>query len=167
MTDSAASPAGGPAERPRRDVPVLIGAAEMADIDVAAQRLGLTQDALMESAGAAVSELAVVELGRLAEGVEGPGGPLAESPLSVVLCGPGNNGGDGFVAARRLTAAGNRVLAVLVGDASPIRGRKTDGGHAAAHNWAVLQAMASPGRRDPFVAPRPAPLLKLRARPSP
>jgi len=167
MTDSAASPAGGPAERPRREVPVLIGAAEMADIDAAAQRLGLSQDALMESAGAVVSELAVVELSRLAEGVEGPGGPLAESTLSVVLCGPGNNGGDGFVAARRLAAAGQRVLAVLVGDASRIGGGKTDGGHAAAHNWAVLQAMASAGSLELFVAPAPELLLKLRPRLSP
>ena len=166
MTDSAASPAGG-AERPRREVPVLIGAAEMADIDAAAQRLGLSQDALMESAGAVVSELAVVELSRLAEGVEGPGGPLAESTLSVVLCGPGNNGGDGFVAARRLAAAGQRVLAVLVGDASCIGGGNTDGGHAAAHNWAVLQAMASAGSLELFVAPAPELLLKLRPRLSP
>ena len=167
MTDSAASPAGGPAKRPLREVPVLIGAAEMADIDAAAQRLGLSQDALMESAGAAVSELAVVELSRLAEGVEGPGGPLAESALSVVLCGPGNNGGDGFVAARRLAAAGQRVLAVLVGDASRIGGARTDGGHAAAHNWAVLQAMASAGSLELYVAPAPELLLKLRPRLSP
>src|SRR5439155_26723082 len=129
VTDSAASPAGtsspanpstNPGERAARDVPVLIGAAEMAEIDAAAQRLGLSEDARMESAGAAVAELAVVELGRSTERAEGPGGPLAEPPSTVVLCGPGNNGGDGFVAARRLTAAGNRVLAVLVGDASRI-----------------------------------------------
>src|SRR5438093_1674071 len=167
MTDSAASPAGGPAERPRREVLVLRGAAEMADIDAAAQRLGRSQDALMESAGAVLRELAVVELSRLAEGVEGPGGPLAESTLSVVLCGPGNNGGDGFVAARRLAAAGQRVLAVLVGDASRIGGARTDGGHAAAHNWAVLQAMASAGSLELFVAPAPELLLKLRPRLSP
>ncbi|TMB49522.1 MAG: NAD(P)H-hydrate epimerase [Chloroflexi bacterium] len=167
MTDSAASPAGGARQRPQREVPVLIGAAEMADIDAAAQRLGLSQDALMESAGAAVCELAVVELSRLAEGIEGPGGPLGDSPLSVVLCGPGNNGGDGFVAARRLAAAGQRVLAVLVGDASRIGSGRTDGGHAAAHNWAVLQSMASAGSLELFVAPNPELLLKLRPRLSP
>src|SRR5436190_11641823 len=120
MTDSAASPAGGPAKRPLREVPVLIGAAEMADIDAAAQRLGLSEDALMESAGAAVTELAAVQLTRLTESLQGPGGALTEPPLVVVLCGPGNNGGDGFVAARRLAAVGHRVLAVLVGDASRI-----------------------------------------------
>ncbi len=38
----------------------------MAQIDEAAQKLGLSQDALMESAGAAVTEVALVELARLA-----------------------------------------------------------------------------------------------------
>ena len=176
MSDSAASPAGtsSPAnpstktgDRAGREVAVLIGAAEMAEIDAAAQRLGLSEDALMESAGAAVAELAVVELSRSTERAEGPGGPLAEMSLTIVLCGPGNNGGDGFVAARRLAAAGHRVLLVLVGDASRIGAGKTDGGHAAAHNWAVLQAMASSGSLDLFVAPTPELLLKLRARLSP
>ena len=56
-----------------RGVPVLIGADEMARIDEAAQRLGVSEDALMESAGAAVTEVALTELQRLAEGVAGPG----------------------------------------------------------------------------------------------
>jgi hydroxyethylthiazole kinase-like uncharacterized protein yjeF len=145
-----------------REVPVLIGAAEMAGIDAAAQRLGLTEDALMESAGAAVAELAQVELARLAETVRGPGGPLAEGPISVVLCGPGNNGGDGFVVARRLVAAGRRVMTVLVGDASKVAGSHPGG--AAAHNWGVLQAMASAGSLELFVAPTPELLTALRSR---
>jgi NAD(P)H-hydrate epimerase len=133
MTD----PAGGaPAVR---DVPVLIGAAEMAAIDQAAQALGLTEDALMESAGAAVAEVALVELSRLAEDVRGPGGSLVPSPSVVVLCGTGNNGGDGFVAARRLAAAGRSATVLLAGDPSTIR----DG--AARRNWAVLEAMAAGG----------------------
>ncbi len=141
---------------------MLIGAAEMAGIDAAAQRLGLTEDALMESAGAAVAELAQVELARLAETVRGPGGPLAEGPISVVLCGPGNNGGDGFVVARRLVAAGRRVMTVLVGDASKVGGSHPGG--AAAHNWGVLQAMASAGSLELFVAPTPELLTALRSR---
>ena len=151
-----------PAARPVRAVAVLIGGTEMADIDQAAQRLGLSQDALMEAAGAAVTEVALSELGRLSEPMRGPGGPLSDPPLTVVLCGPGNNGGDGFVAARRLAAAGRRVIAVLVGDAS-----KLGGGHAAAHNWTVLQAMASAASLELFVAPSPELLLQLRARLSP
>jgi hydroxyethylthiazole kinase-like uncharacterized protein yjeF len=143
-----------PADRPERARPVLIGAAEMAEIDQAAQRLGLTGDALMESAGTAVAEVAQVELARLAA-------PTDEVPLTVVLCGPGNNGGDGLVVARRLAATGARVLAVLVGDAGRI------GGAATAHNWTVLQAMAAGGSVELFVAPTPDLLLVLRPRLSP
>ena len=141
-----------------RGVPVLIGADEMARIDQAAQRLGLAEDALMESAGAAVTEVALTELARLAEHASGPGGPLARPPLVVVLCGPGNNGGDGLVAARRLAAAGRSVLVVLTADAS----RET--GAATAHNWNVLQAMAAAGSLELFVAPTPELLLRLRDR---
>jgi hydroxyethylthiazole kinase-like uncharacterized protein yjeF len=152
-----------PAARPAREVPVLIGGAEMAEIDEAAQRLGLSQDALMESAGAAVAEVALTELARLADPISGPGGSLADAPLTIVLCGPGNNGGDGFVVARRLAAAGRRLVVVLVGEASRIG----SGGPAAAHNWTVLQAMASARSLDAFVAPTPELLLQLRARLSP
>jgi hydroxyethylthiazole kinase-like uncharacterized protein yjeF len=141
-----------------RDVPVLIGADEMARIDEAAQRLGLGEDALMESAGAAVTEVAHAELQRLAERVSGPGGPLARPPLVVVLCGPGNNGGDGFVVARRLAATGRRVLALLVADAS------REAGPATAHNWNALQAMAAGGSIELFVTPTPELLVRLRER---
>jgi NAD(P)H-hydrate epimerase len=152
-----------PAARPVREVAVLIGGSEMAEIDEAAQRLGLSQDALMEAAGAAAAEVALTELARLTEPMRGPGGALAEAPLTVVLCGPGNNGGDGFVVARRLAAAGRRVVAVLAGDASKLGAH----GHAAAHNWTVLQAMASAGSLELFVAPMPELLLQLRSRLSP
>jgi hydroxyethylthiazole kinase-like uncharacterized protein yjeF len=134
-----------PAARAERGVPVLIGGDEMARIDEAAQRLGLSEDALMESAGAAVAEVVHAELARLAERVTGPGGPLARAPLVVILCGPGNNGG-------------RTVLAILVADASRIS-------HGAAgHNWSVLQAMAGAGSLELFVAPTPELLLRLRER---
>jgi hydroxyethylthiazole kinase-like uncharacterized protein yjeF len=147
-----------PAARPARGVPVLIGADEMARIDEAAQRLGLAEDALMESAGAAVTEIVLAELARLAEHARGPAGPLVRPPSVVVLCGPGNNGGDGFVVARRLAAAGRSVVAILVADASKL------GGTAATHNWNVLQAMAAAGSVELFVAPTPELLLRLRER---
>lgn len=147
-----------PATRVERNVPVLIGADEMARIDEAARKLGLSEDALMESAGGAVTEAVLAELTRLTERVAGPGGPLARPPLVVVLCGPGNNGGDGFVVARRLANAGRAVLCILVADASRI----THG--AAGHAWVVLQAMASAGSLELFVAPTPELLLRLRER---
>ena len=143
---------------PARHVPVLIGADEMARIDEGAVRLGISPDALMESAGAAVAEVAHAELARLAESLPGPGGELVEPPLSMVLCGPGNNGGDGFVVARRLAAGGKRVLTVLVARADRISGS------AAAHNWSVLQAMAAGGSLELYVAPSPELLLALRER---
>ena len=130
----------------------------MARIDEAAQRLGMSEDALMESAGAAVADVALAELTRLAERVRGPGGPLVRPPLVVVLCGPGNNGGDGFVIARRMATAGRQVMAVLVADASRLSGV------AATHNWNVLQAMASAHSLELFVAPNPEMLMRLRER---
>jgi hydroxyethylthiazole kinase-like uncharacterized protein yjeF len=162
VTDAA----GSAASAGSRSVPVLIGAAEMAEIDAAAQRLGLSEDALMESAGAAAAELALVELAALTETVAGPGGRLADAPLTVIICGPGNNGGDGFVIARRLASVGRRVLLVLAADASRI-GTGGGSGHTAAHNWTVLQAMASSGSLELYVAPTPELLVKLRSRISP
>ena len=132
----------------------------MAEIDANAQKLGLPAIALMESAGRAVAEVATVELARLAESVAGPGGRLVEPPLTAVLCGPGNNGGDGLVAARHLAAAGRRVLVVLVGDPARISGA------AAQHNWTVMQAMADRSL-ELTVAPTPQLLLALRPRLSP
>lgn len=73
----------------------LLTPAEMAEADrrtIAAGTPGLT---LMERAGLAVADAAA----RLA----GHGGRIA------VLCGPGNNGGDGYVAARILHNRGFRV----------------------------------------------------------
>ncbi len=82
----------------------LVGSAEMRAIDRAAiEGLGIPSLELMERAGAAVA--------RAAAGLLGPGGRFR------VLCGGGNNGGDGYVAARLLRAAGRdaRVLALVAG----------------------------------------------------
>jgi len=71
---------------------------------------GIPGVVLMENAGRAVFEF-------LAERF----GPVRERAFCVV-CGTGNNGGDGFVTARYLKLAGGRVSVVLVGDPSKIKG---------------------------------------------
>ncbi len=87
----------------------VLTAEEMRALDRATiDEVGLPGIVLMENAGRAVAE-AVSEL-------------LPPGGLAVVVCGTGNNGGDGWVIARCLHAAGSRVTALLAGDASKIRG---------------------------------------------
>jgi len=78
---------------------------EMTGIDRRAQAFGVTGERLMEHAGTAVA----AAVRALAVDQE----RWATAPI-LILCGPGNNGGDGFVAARRLAAAGAHVVATLV-----------------------------------------------------
>jgi len=107
------------AARPR------IGAEEMRGADARAQRLGVPGDALMEEAGAAV---ALAARALLTSNRRGNG-------VVLVLCGPGNNGGDGFVAVRHLARAGIRAAAVLVS------GEKGPGTPDAARNWERLDGV--------------------------
>jgi hydroxyethylthiazole kinase-like uncharacterized protein yjeF len=95
-------------------------AAAMTGADLKAQALGIPGERLMEHAGAAVAAAARA----LAIDTERWGlGPI------VILVGPGNNGGDGLVAARRLAAAGTKVVVALV--ANGARPTSPD----AARNW--------------------------------
>lgn len=75
-------------------MPKIVTVAEMKAIEAAADRQGVTYAMMMDSAGSAV---AAAVLARIAE---------AERHKAVVLCGSGNNGGDGLVAAERLAEAG-------------------------------------------------------------
>ncbi len=79
----------------------------MRDAEARAIAAGVSSKALMEAAGAKVAEVAMRAWTR--------------RPVAVV-CGPGNNGGDGFVAARRFAEAGWPVKALLVGDRDKLRG---------------------------------------------
>ncbi len=89
----------------------LLTAAQMRAIEQAAIESGeVTGIELMERAGRGVVD-AVFE--------EWP--ELAKAPhRAVVLCGPGNNGGDGFVVARRLRDKGWQVEVFFFGDADKL-----------------------------------------------
>jgi NAD(P)H-hydrate epimerase len=95
-------------------------AAAMTGADRRAQALGIPGERLMEHAGTAVAAAAralAIDTGRWGRG-----------PI-VILVGPGNNGGDGLVAARHLAAIGAKVVVALV--SSSARPSTPD----AARNW--------------------------------
>ena len=86
----------------------LLTPQEMGRADRLAVDHGVPSLALMEAAGQAVADAAR----RFVQ----PGQRVA------VLCGPGNNGGDGFVAARILKRASYDVRLFLVGEKSALKG---------------------------------------------
>jgi hydroxyethylthiazole kinase-like uncharacterized protein yjeF len=88
-----------------------ITAEAMTGADRRAQAFGIAGERLMEQAGTAVA----AAVRAIAVATERWGtGPV------LILCGPGNNGGDGLVAARQLSRHGATVIAVLVAaDAHP------------------------------------------------
>ncbi|HEY5797336.1 MAG TPA: NAD(P)H-hydrate dehydratase [Bosea sp. (in: a-proteobacteria)] len=86
----------------------LLDVAGMAAADQAAIAAGTPGHMLMERAGQAVAEAA--------------GRRTGAGARILVLCGPGNNGGDGFVAARLLQERGRRVTLALAGERSQLAG---------------------------------------------
>lgn len=72
--------------------------------------LGIPSIVLMENAGRQV-----------ADAMQSTFGDLASSRVSV-LCGRGNNGGDGFVVARTLAGRGIDVLVCIIGTSDAVRG---------------------------------------------
>ncbi|AWN35239.1 NAD(P)H-hydrate dehydratase [Methylobacterium radiodurans] len=103
----------------------LLTVEAMRTVDAAAIAGGTPGARLMERAGAAVAERARA---------------LAPADGRVlVLCGPGNNGGDGFVAARLLAEAGYAVEVVLLGDRAALKGDAA--GAAAAWTGAVTEGV--------------------------
>jgi NAD(P)H-hydrate epimerase len=79
----------------------------MAEADRLASRGGVESFELMRNAGAAIARTL---------------SDIAEEGEILVLCGPGNNGGDGLVAAARLAAAGRKVRVALLGEPAALQG---------------------------------------------
>jgi hydroxyethylthiazole kinase-like uncharacterized protein yjeF len=94
--------------RPAETDLALLDVAGMAAADRAAIAAGTPGSVLMERAGQAVAD-AVAR--RVATGAS-----------VLVLCGPGNNGGDGFVAARLLAQGGRHVTLALTCERSRLTG---------------------------------------------
>ncbi|HKO17745.1 MAG TPA: NAD(P)H-hydrate epimerase, partial [Acidobacteriaceae bacterium] len=87
----------------------ILTAAEMREVDrLTAEQFGVPLDVLMENAGGAVARFCMHEY-RAAKKV-------------VVLAGKGNNGGDGFVAARVMAEGGKSVEVLLLGQADDVKG---------------------------------------------
>src|SRR5271167_4005765 len=84
-------------------------AAEMREIDRATtERFGVPSLTLMENAGSAIAQFILEQYG--------------EANRIAVVCGKGNNGGDGFVIARKLHRAGRVVEVLLLASRAELKG---------------------------------------------
>jgi len=87
----------------------IVSAAEMREIDrVTSERFGVPSLTLMESAGTAIANFVLSK--------------YPQAKRVGIVCGKGNNGGDGFVAARKLREAGREVTPWLLADPGELRG---------------------------------------------
>lgn len=115
----------------------LVTTAQMAEVDrQMIEDYGIQLIQMMENAGRNLAELTRW----MPEGTRSVTGRRL-----VVLCGTGNNGGGGMVAARHLHNWGATVQVILVGDP----GRLKD---VPAHQWRILQAMRLVTGDDPDLA---------------
>ncbi len=95
---------------------------EVKDLDErATAEFGISEDLLMENAGQAVYFIMLQELG-------------IRNNRFAVLCGGGNNGGDGLVVARKIHSTGGEVKVFLLDDEGKFRG-------AARKNFEIVSKM--------------------------
>jgi NAD(P)H-hydrate epimerase len=149
----------------------------VAEMQAAEQDCGIPVEQLMENAGLAVAQEAWLLLGELAD------------RRILVLCGPGNNGGDGLVAARHLKDWGADVAVALLTprpddpNLAPLTERevptsvlelegreKGEGGdgfgrleEALAGSELVIDALLGTGRGRPIEGPLATVMIRLRA----
>jgi NAD(P)H-hydrate epimerase len=87
----------------------IVSAAEMREIDrISTEKFGVPSLTLMENAGKAVADHVLTH--------------YATARNITVICGKGNNGGDGFVAARHLHRRGKHVHVLLLANPTDLRG---------------------------------------------
>jgi hydroxyethylthiazole kinase-like uncharacterized protein yjeF len=114
----------------------ILTSAEMSAVDRAAQRkAGIPSLLLMERAAEGVAALVEREL------------PAARR--IVVLCGPGNNGGDGLAAARLLAGRGRAPRIFLLTPPSRLRGdARSNAAQAAAAGLRLTEISTARGKRE-------------------
>lgn len=113
------------------DIPVLT-TPQMVEVDrlmIEEYQIELIQ--MMENAGRNLAELARRDLGGLVAGKS-----------IALLCGAGNNGGGGFVAARHLHNWGANVSLILAFDPSRLK-------EIPAHQWRILMQMGLDSNQEP------------------
>ncbi len=99
-----------------------VNSREMRAVEINSEYLGVTRLQLMENAGGAVAEAIIKRFG--------PDKKVA------IVCGPGGNGGDGLVVARRLAGVGYRVEVLLLGRPENISSGET------LTNWVTVKNMS-------------------------
>ena len=110
----------------------VVTAAEMRALDRATiEEIGLPAMTLMETAGRAVADAAERML-------------AASRGHVAVVCGPGNNGGDGFVAVRVLRSRGIDAVAYLAVERDVLRGDARAHLEICERAGGVVQSIASP-----------------------
>ncbi|MFN9632702.1 MAG: NAD(P)H-hydrate epimerase, partial [Erythrobacteraceae bacterium] len=105
-----------------------------------AAQMRAAEQALFD-AGTSVSDLMEVAAGGAAEWIR----RVAAGRAVTVLCGPGNNGGDGYVIARRLREAGNAVTVIAALDPA------TDAAREAKRRWDGPVSTSGGAEGDVFV----------------
>jgi hydroxyethylthiazole kinase-like uncharacterized protein yjeF len=108
----------------------IVTAAQMAAIEQASARAGVSTDVLMENAGLAVASVARDRMGG------------AAAKRVVVLVGPGNNGSDGLVAGRHLARWGAEITAYVAAGRPEADAKMQSALH---YGVSVVRAVDDPG----------------------